>query len=323
MTPNKIILQDLEVDLWEECNLRCAQCTHNSPYYTSSDSVYELEKFKTDINNLNSIVHVGAFRIVGGEPLLNRRLTEYVKFVKNSNIADYVTIFTNGLVLSHTNNEAFLYIDRLRISIYTNLEQKKLKAIYSNIDKIKKLHPHLDVVSNEITHFSYFNLASKNTDTELVEKIHKKCYYSYEDKGLSIFNGRLYKCFASRKKYNFLKKHSIENNFNHLEENIHDSIGIENLQKQDLEKFLADKNPLEGCKWCLGTCGSQFEHSQVTKDTETPATLSNLNFEEGEKYLSNLLLSWSLTDPDSKNIKNNKFFKLHHLKEFVKYFKFV
>lgn len=319
---NKIILEDLEVDLWEQCNLRCTQCTHSSPYFTSADQNYEIEQFKQDVASLNKIAHVGVFRIVGGEPLLNKNLIQYVRFLKESNIADYITIFTNGLVLSHTNNEVFSYIDRLRISVYNNLEEKKLKAIYTNIEKIKNLHPHLNIVANEISHFSYFNLASKNNDKALVEKIFNNCYYSYMHKGFSIFNGRLYKCFASRKKYNFLKVHSTENNFHHLKDNLHDSVKLQDLENKDLEEFISNKDPLEGCKWCLGTCGSQIKHQQVNPTEEAPATIEDLNFEEGERYLSNLLLSWSATDPNFKNIKNNKFFNVKHLKHFAKHFKF-
>ena len=318
---NKIQLHDLEVDLWERCNLSCAQCTHNSPYFNSTDEVYQLEQFKKDITNLAKVVQISAFRIVGGEPLLNKNLLEYVKFIKESKIADYLTIFTNGLVLSHVNNEIFSYIDRLRISVYSNLEEKKLKVIENNIDRIKTMFPRLNVVSNKLEYFSYFNLASKNTDEQLVEKIYNKCYYSYEHRGFSIFNGRFYKCFASRKKYKFLQKHSTEENFEHLKENVQDSILLEDVEKSDLESFIAIKTPLEGCKWCLGTCGSQFKHKQINTDKETIATLEHLDFEEGEKYLSNLLLSWSRTDPKLKIIEDNKFFNIKHLKHYIKQFK--
>ena len=319
---HKIFLEDLEVDLWERCNLSCAQCTHNSPYFDSTDDVYHLEQFKKDIKALSEIAHIGSFRIVGGEPLLNKNLVEYVKCIKEFNFANYVTIFTNGLVLGHTNNDVFSYIDRLRISVYTNLEKKKLDLIYSNIDKIQTLYPHLNVASNKLSHFSYFNLATKNTNEELVDKIYNKCYYSYEHKGFSIFNGRFYKCFASRKKYNFLKNHSKENNFEHLKEGTHDSISLIELTKEKLHTYVSSKTPLEGCKWCLGTCGRQFDHKQIQTEKEEPATLEDLDFEEGEAYLSNLLLSWSLTDPELKNIKNNDFFDIKHLKNFLKHFKF-
>jgi hypothetical protein len=203
------------------------------------------------------------------------------------------------------------------------LEQKKLELIYNNVKKIKELFPHLDIVANDISYFSYFNLAEKNINQELVDKIYDKCYYSYEHRGFSIFNGRFYKCFATRKKYNFLKKHSKENNFQHLKDNSQDSIELKNIQKLDLESFISNKQSLEGCKWCLGTCGSQLKHVQVKPENETPATLDNLNFEEGEKYLSNLLLSWAKSDKTLKNIKSDKFFKIDHLKEYTKHFKFL
>lgn len=317
----KVNLLDLETDLWEQCNLRCSQCTHNSPFFNSFDEYYKLDQFKEDIDNLNRVAHINTFRIVGGEPLLNKNLLHYVKHIRESNVTDYLTIFTNGLVLSHTNNDIFPYIDRLRISVYSNLEEKKLKLIDNNINKIKEMFPHLNIVANDISYFSYFNLAEKNTNQELVDKIYDKCYYSYEHRGFSIFKGRFYKCFATRKKYNFLKQHSKENNFEHLKDNFQDSIILKNIEKNDLENFINNKQSLEGCKWCLGTCGSQLKHSQIKPENEIPATLDNLNFEEGEKYMSNLLLSWSLKDRKLGIIDNNKFFNIKHLKDYLKQFK--
>jgi len=311
MVSNKIILEDLETDLWEMCNLKCSQCTHISPLFTSTDKPYSLESFISDIDVLNKISHVHAFRIVGGEPLLNKNLLPYIRHLKESKFADYITIFTNGIVLSHTNNNIFPYIDRLRISVYTNLEPKKINLIYANIEKIKNMYPHLDVVSNEISYFSKFNLNEENTNVALVNKIYNSCYYSYEHRGLSIYEGRFFKCFASRKKFKYAPLSSDV-----------DSIAINShLTAADLKKFIEDKTPLESCKWCLGTCGKQIKHTQISKNQKDVATINDLDFEESSSYLSNLLLSWDKNNKKFNNLKNNKFFKLSKLKDYLKYFK--
>jgi len=309
---NKILLQDLEVDLWEQCNLKCAQCSHSSPFFTSADGSYSLNSFKKDIDILSQISHVHAFRIVGGEPLLNKNLLLYIKYLKESKFTDFITLFTNGLVLSHTNNDIFPYIDRLRISVYTNLEDKKIKLIYSNIEKIKNIYPHLDVVSNEISYFSKFNLIEENTDVDLVNKIYNSCYYSYEHRGLSIYEGKFFKCFASRKKFKYAP---ISSDVDSIPINSH-------LTAADLKKFIEDKTPLESCKWCLGTCGKQIKHTQISRNQKDVATINDLDFDEGSNYLSNLLLSWNRYSKTFNNIKNNKFFKLSALKNYLKHFKF-
>lgn len=314
---DKIHLFDLETDLWEACNLNCAQCTHSSPFFTKDDERYTIEQFKCDIDNLSKVVTIDAFRIVGGEPLLNKNLLEYVKYIKQSNITKYLTIFTNGLVLSHTNNDIFPFIDRLRISVYKNIEQNKLDLIYKNVERIKNMFPHLDIIANEITYFSYFNLTHKNNNHETVQKIYDKCYYSYDHRGFSIFNGRFFKCFASRKKYKYLLNHSTENNFEHLKQNLHDSIALQDLQIPVFQKFIESKEALEGCKWCLGTCGTQLQHSQLTSNTDVQATIDHLNFEEGEKYLSNLLLSW---DKQRNYINDDRFFRPEHIEHYNKHF---
>jgi hypothetical protein len=47
---DKIQLYDLETDLWEQCNLKCSHCTHNSPFFNSIDEYYKIDQFKEDIN---------------------------------------------------------------------------------------------------------------------------------------------------------------------------------------------------------------------------------------------------------------------------------
>lgn len=322
---NRRTLFDLEIDLHETCNLSCAQCTHASPYFAKEDQTYPLEQFIKDVNILAKFSFVTVLRIVGGEPLLNKNLTSYVKEIKKSKLADIITLFTNGLLLNVTNKDIFEYIDRLRVSYYSNLEQKKLDQIFKNCAEVRQLYPDLDMVVNELTYFLQFNLAEENKDLDLVKSIYNNCYYSYEDRGLNMFNGRLYKCFASRKKYKYLQSQNklTPEIYERIDPKRIDSIAIDSeLTAEKLQAFLDDRTPLEGCKWCLGTCGKQIEHKQIKDPKEDIATLQDLDFDSGASYMSNGILSWNRFDKNRGDVEYNKFFKLEYLKNYIKQFKF-
>lgn len=324
-TNSRYVLFDLEVDLHETCNLKCAQCTHASPYFDREDEKYSIEQFTKDVNILSNVCSVNVMRIVGGEPLLNKNLTEFVKSLKNSKLTNIVTLFTNGLLLNVTNKDIFEYIDRLRVSYYSNLTENQVNLISKNCKQVRELFPNLDMVVNEMTYFSQFNLLEENTNKDLVEKIYNNCYYSYEDRGLSIFNGRLYKCFASRKKYKYLKAHNklSADTEAKLNPNIIDSIAIDStLTLQSLKEFLDNRTPLEGCKWCLGTCGKQIKHKQIETIQNDVATIQDLDFEAGASYISNNILSWNRFDKSKGDIIHNKFFNIKYLKDYIKQFKF-
>lgn len=324
---NKIILNDIEIDLHEMCNLKCVHCTHSSPHFSNKDPIYSLNQFETDIETLSDISHVKSLRIVGGEPFLNKQLFDYIKIIKKYKITDNIKIFTNGILLNKADERIFESIDELRVTVYPSITKDKLDIISNNIKQIKDKFPNLLLVDNEISYFLKFNLIEENVDSSLVNKIYNKCYYSYEHRGYSIFNGRFYKCFASRKKYKFLEAHNklTSELKKKLDPSSIDCISLDaSLSVERLSTFINDKAPLEGCKWCLGTCGKLLKHEQLhsTDIHNDTATIEDLDFDTGEIYISNNILSWDRTDKKMGDMVHNKFFKIEHLKHYLKHFKF-
>lgn len=327
-----INIEDAEVDLHEMCNIQCAHCTHVSPLFTNKDPSYSIQQFTKDIQNLKRISNIHSLRIVGGEPFLNKQLDKYLQILKDSKVATEIKIFTNGLILDKVDKSIFeimadnCYPISLKISVYSNLEKEKIEKIQSNIQYLKETFPTLDITSNEISYFLKYNILEENTNKELVQKIYNKCYYSYRHKGVSFFNGRLYKCFASRKKYKLLDHYNklTDKLKERLNPSTIDSIPIdENTTSQQIEDFLSTTTALEGCKFCLGTCGKAIPHQQINKTLDNNiASLEDLDFETGEIYISNNILSWDRFNPTMGDTKYNKFFKIEHLKHYLKFFKF-
>ena len=93
----KVLTHNLEYSVSYHCNLRCAGCSHLSPF--SQKKFPSLESFCDDIRKLSEGLHASEMRLLGGEPLLNPEISTYIKEAKESGIANAVSITTNGLLL--------------------------------------------------------------------------------------------------------------------------------------------------------------------------------------------------------------------------------
>ena len=311
-------LNNVEVDVSERCNLRCTQCSHNAPYFYKDDKFYTVEQFQADIEILKGLVHVTNFCLLGGEPLFNARLHEYAKILKEAKIADNVHVFTNGLLLNFASSELYKWVDRIFVSVYP-LTPQQLATIKQNVIASRIYFPNVPVITNKVSHFLKGNSVEKNNDPELVQRIYNACYAAQT---ASFFDGRIYRCAISRKKYAYLRHHPLDTtaDFKYLREP-HDSIEItKQLTVEDVSSFLGQKTPLEACKWCLGCSGGVVEHKQLKQKSADVTTLKDLNFDEGKKYISNLIKGWTSADT-SRNRKpeDDAFFDEEDAKEYYKY----
>ena len=307
---------DLEADLCEYCNLRCKQCSHASPFFTHSDPSYGLDQFTTDIGILSKKLHCEVFRVVGGEPLLNKRLAGYLEVIRAAKIADKVSLFTNGLLLTTADERIFSLIDQLRISIYP-LPDNKLDQIQSGIDRVRK-YSHLDIVANNLTFFSKSNLIEKNPNPAQVQSIFDSCYHKKNSS--SIFNGRLYRCFVTRKKFKHLQAHKelVKGDISELASPDVDSIRVfPELSEYRLYQFLNTTTPLVTCSWCLGCSSKRVPITQLAPQELDYATLDDYDPSQGASQLSNCLLSWYRDKP--KEFSTEKFISPQHLPEFTQF----
>lgn len=93
----------IEFHISDHCNLNCAYCTHFSPL--AETYFYELEGFKKDIIQLSKLTdfYIKDIRILGGEPLLNKRCSEYLAFTRKFFPTSKISLVTNGLLLQQQN----------------------------------------------------------------------------------------------------------------------------------------------------------------------------------------------------------------------------
>lgn len=103
------IIPYLEIEATEACNLSCNNCLHFSNYnlkniFTNKERMTWIHNFFKFLKvDMKKQFKVDTFRVVGGEPFLNKNIYKLVGllvFYKKQNLIDNIIICTNGLVLN-------------------------------------------------------------------------------------------------------------------------------------------------------------------------------------------------------------------------------
>ena len=99
------VLEYLEVKIIENCNYRCSGCAGWGNI--AQREVYDIEQYECDIKRISELFsHVKMLHILGGEPLLNERVTDYITIAREYLKDTEIYLITNGTLL-HTKDDDF------------------------------------------------------------------------------------------------------------------------------------------------------------------------------------------------------------------------
>jgi uncharacterized radical SAM superfamily Fe-S cluster-containing enzyme len=242
---SKLRRATIESDITHHCNLSCEHCSHFSPFF--SESFYRLEQFEKDIRVLSTMVHTDAYLLLGGEPLLNPNIREYVRILRESQITDRVVLVTNGLLLHATSIDNLTIFDRIEISMYPEISYVRMEEFIAS-NKGRLPHIHYRNRPDNVVMFSETALTSE-------QQLNSFRVCCAPDTCNFIMNGRYYLCAQSA------KGHYVDPRFPSDEGiDIHaPNAGI------DLKHFVygsrAGARPLRSCMFC-NMHGAVVPHAQ-------------------------------------------------------------
>lgn len=262
-----LTISNIETDIADHCNLACSHCSHHSPFIRPS--FYQLEEFERDINILKNYVRCDWFKILGGEPLLNRNFKQYIDAIRRSNISDNIALFTNGVLLDKIDHASLDELDCLYVSIYPTKYQKR---VIESIQRIKNSMPGLVIHTRYVDTFEAQEFLAKNTNEKLVNRIWNACKIRYECN--AVYRGYFIKCMTSYRKEQFLKR--VGQSSDELNKDSYGCSLVGPELKTRLFNYIFSNTPLTSCSWCVGSCGKDVKHEQRSDLINIPATVNDV-----------------------------------------------
>ncbi len=254
MTENRIFRPFIEINISEHCNLTCDHCDHYSPYLKNKFA--DIDQTCEDLAVLSQVLHANHLLLLGGEPLLHPKFKEFCDKAKKTGIANQLVLVTNGLLLHKMDEHAWSLLDGIRISHYPGT---KFSLSQEKLDQLSKKH-NVWVWRSDVSTFDITESDSEITDQQMRETIFTNCFMGQICN--TVRDGRYYRCPPSVFIEERLKLRGVD--FKNKDQ---DSVQIRNNINLlgELNALLSQSEPLEACKFCLGSLGKKVPHTIMNK----------------------------------------------------------
>jgi organic radical activating enzyme len=252
---HKLVTRSLEINVTTHCNLRCYGCGRGSPAF--AEEYLSVPRLADDLSVLSKVLHVREFKLAGGEPTQHPDLLEIIDVVRDSGIADQITLITNGVLLHQAHDELWKKIDKIWVSVYPGVKRRLSRPEIMSMGRKHRVKIRYRITDT----FMRRVLNSENRDRELVRQIYSDCHQ--RSSCHSIHNGRYYKCASGPFIPKWLERIGLDApDFSADGVPLH---GNANL-RQELEHYLISDEPLTACRYCLGSIGKSFANRQLNED---------------------------------------------------------
>ena len=135
-------LEFLAFTINTKCNLNCKSCNGAAPLVQYEDFWANFEIFKKSVKKLKECAKIDYVEIMGGEPLLNDRVMEYVEYASNvyADTDTIVVLYTNGILLKKfltRENVKLLQRDNVKIFFSVYPINYDYETLFKLLDALK------------------------------------------------------------------------------------------------------------------------------------------------------------------------------------------
>lgn len=235
-TPRPTLFFD--VNIVEHCNLNCAHCGSFAPL--AEEEYLDIDQYRKDMERLSYLTdgEMHHIQILGGEPLLNPNICEYLRIARKNFPIGIIRIVTNGLLVNKMDEEFWNVCRENHIDIAAT--EYPIKLDYAELRKY--------VESKGVTYTEY-GLAVPWLKLGLTEKGDRNENHSFlkcqnANNCCTVRNGKVYAC-ARIDKIRHLNKY-FDKKFMVSKKDYLDIYEVNSLE--EIMEFLAKPSPF--CKYC-------------------------------------------------------------------------
>ena len=236
-----LFLNSIDLVLTEKCSLKCKDCSNLMQYYAKPID----EDYDTLINSIDKILSNVGFirevRIIGGEPLLYKKIDLVINHLLKFNNYEKIYIYTNGTIvlkgdkMNVFNNPKVVF----KISNYGTIS-RNVEKLENKLDELK-----IKYITERVRTWQDCAIIGKfEREEKLTKFIFGNCC---ENQGLTVLHGKLYLCPFAAHATNL---DAIEK----YDEDIIDTKNITNKEdfKRELQDLYFNREYIGACHSCNG-----------------------------------------------------------------------
>jgi len=235
----KTYMRSVDVMVTTRCSLKCESCSNLMQYYAKPENTKNND-IMSALNILQEHVdEISEFRIIGGEPMMNKEWHSIVNEIAEKNEKSKIIIYTNGTIAPKD--------DKLE-----NLKGKNVNFVVTDYGKLsrninsltEKLKNHgLAYVSRPAEDWiDCSSIRHHKRSAEDLKEVFKQCCVKYV---YTLLNGRLYRCpFIA----NAANLNAIPDNPANYVDLFSKKVGV----KEQIERLVGVAKFFPGCDFCDG-----------------------------------------------------------------------
>ncbi|OOM79963.1 radical SAM protein [Clostridium sp. BL-8] len=241
----RIFLRSVDIVITERCSLKCRDCSNLMQYYEKPKDC-NIDMTLESIDSLCSVVdEVNEFRVIGGEPFMNKEWHLVVKKLINEPKVKRIVIYTNATILPGEKDIECLKDNKLVVIItdYGYLSRK--------IVEFEKL-----LIENKVDYniqksggWTKCGVISKHNRTNKEnEDVYKKCCVKNI---FTLIEGKLFGCPFAAHGSRLLAIPNDQTNYVEFSKVVYEESEINKL-KELLRNYTANTKYIAACDYCNG-----------------------------------------------------------------------
>ncbi|MGN0005182.1 MAG: radical SAM protein [Candidatus Gastranaerophilaceae bacterium] len=251
---NASMLNYVEVQIADHCNLNCKYCSHFSPI--ADTHFYDLKQYEKDVKRLSKITNkmLKRFRIMGGEPLLNSNIIKYFEISRRYFPYTDIRLVTNCVLLPKMSDDFWRSLNKNNISIEPSIYDVEIdwKKI---LEKATEFDIYLMLYKPLTKYFLNINLDLSASQRNFF-KCRQKCF---DFECYNLVDGKLYICpvVAYIKYFNKYFNQNVEISKG-------DYVELDKIKNmQDLTNWIEEPKPF--CKYCKDRIPMKWELGKTVR----------------------------------------------------------
>ena len=239
--PNSLDIKYVDIVITEACSMKCESCSNLMQYYIKPrNSDFDL-LFKSIDKLMNVTNTLYEFRILGGEPFVNKQIGKIVYRLLEYKNSKNIVIYTNATIIPKNENFECLKNNNVLVDItnYGNLSKR-----HDELIEIFKLNNIKYTTNIPIWTDSGTINYQKKSEEKLIHMFKNCCVNDI----LTLLNGKLYRCPFSANATNLKSIPIDESDYVDLSD---DNKNLETI-KNEIRNLYKNKKYLTACSYCNG-----------------------------------------------------------------------